>query len=92
MAEINQTIPPQIWLDTEDDTPWEILPLDYAAKIQQDIQKYRERQCQLLEQLFGHCPSALWESVTAHWDKLFFWRPRQYLEETSKYQETIPEG
>lgn len=57
MFEINQAIPPQIWPDIEDDVPWEILPLDYAAKIQQDIKKHKEEQCQLFGELFGHHPT-----------------------------------
>lgn len=46
----DQTIPSQICPNIEDVVPWKILPLNYAAMIQQDIEKYRER----CRQLFGH--------------------------------------
>lgn len=46
MAKINQTPPPLIWPDIEDDAPCNLLPLDYALKIEQDIKAYSEK-CQL---------------------------------------------
>ncbi|KAL2499511.1 RNA-directed DNA polymerase [Abeliophyllum distichum] len=43
MAEINQTIPPEIWPNIDDDTPWECLPMPYAKRLQEDIEIHMKK-------------------------------------------------
>ncbi|KAL2534379.1 RT RNaseH 2 domain-containing protein [Abeliophyllum distichum] len=43
MAEINQTIPPEIWPNIDDDAPWETLPISYAKRLQEDIEIHMKK-------------------------------------------------
>ncbi|KAL2513331.1 Uncharacterized protein Adt_18931 [Abeliophyllum distichum] len=43
IAEINQTIHPEIWPNVDDDAPWECLPMSYAKQFQQNIKIHMKK-------------------------------------------------
>ncbi|KAL2519014.1 putative reverse transcriptase domain [Abeliophyllum distichum] len=90
MAEINQTIPPEIWPNIDDDAPWETLPISYAKRLQEDIEIHMKKRYPMYNYYCLPQPDSA--HFDTSWSQLYLGRPTQSLGFTSKYGENTPEG
>ncbi|KAL2506131.1 F-box/LRR-repeat protein 4 [Abeliophyllum distichum] len=90
MAEINQSIPPEIWRNIDDDAPWETLPISYAKRLQEDIEIHMKKRYPMYNYYCLPQPDSAYFDTS--WSQLYLGRPTQSLGFTSKYGENTPEG
>ncbi|KAL2462306.1 hypothetical protein Adt_45726 [Abeliophyllum distichum] len=81
MAEVNQTIPPEIRPNSDDDAPWECLPMPYAK--QQDIEIHMKKSYPKYN--YYQLPQHDSDNFDVSWGQLYFGRPTHSLGQTSKY-------